>query len=99
MLPRALQRAKRPAEPLLGETAESIGRFRVGDGAVGIGDRVPRATKRQSEILIFGERILAKATCLLDRGAPPCAHGTGYDGDAIEQGEGAAVEVLTRHVF
>src|SRR5690348_18235151 len=99
MLPRALQRAERPAEALLRERAHGVRRLGVTDRTVGIRDGVSLAPNGERQVLILGERVVAEAADLLDEIASPCAHGAGHDRDAIEEREGAAVEVLARDVL
>src|SRR5262245_58472675 len=99
MLPRALQRTERPSEPLLGERRQGVRCLGERDGAVGVRDRIAGAANGEREVLIFGEGVVAEATDLLHHRLSPRTNGAGYDGDAVEEGKRAAVEILARHVL
>src|SRR4051794_15875060 len=99
MLPETLQRAKRPPEALLGEPAKRVGCFRVSDRLVGVRDRVAAASNRQREILVLRQRVLAEATGLLHERLAPGTDRARHDGDAVEERECAAIEILARHVL
>src|SRR5947208_2816012 len=99
MFPRALQGAKRPAESLLREALQRVWSFGVRNGAISVRHGVPGAAYLEREILVLCQGVVAKASSFLYGGATPRANRAGDDRYAVEQREGAAVEILTRYVL
>ena len=99
MLPGALQRAEAPAESLLQQGVEGLGRFRQRDRAIGQCHAMPATQQRQREILIFRQRIGAESTGRHHRAATPRANGARHHRDAVQHDECAAVEILARHIL
>ena len=57
VLPQTLQRAKRPAEALLDQPTDGVGRFGPGDGLAVVQHPIAGPEQRYGQVLVFGERV------------------------------------------
>src|SRR5512147_479829 len=99
MLPEALQGTEGPAEALLNEALDRIGRLGPGDRGALVQHGVASLLDGDGQILVLGERIGGKSAKPLKRLAPPRADGARHNGDAAKARQSAALEILARDIF
>src|SRR6266436_260078 len=99
MLPEGLQRAKGPAETLADQLAGRFRSFRPGNGFFVVADAPAEAADGDGQIGVFGDGVRRDATRGFDGLLAPSAQRAGYDGNAIQQVEGALLHVLAGDVL
>src|SRR4029450_8304795 len=99
MLPKALKRAKCPAEALFDETFYGVGRFGPCDRRAVVENPVPSFLERDGEILILGEGVCGKAPELHQRLSPPRANSARDHRDAAKSCQSSALQILACDIF
>ena len=99
VLPHGLQRPEGPAEALRHEPLRVLGGLRPADRVVLVADPPAPAADRDREVGVLGHGVRGEAPDLAQHTGAPGAERPGDDRDAVEQVEGALLEVLAGHVL
>src|SRR5262249_49494102 len=94
MFPETLQRTVRPAKSLLRQHAQSLRRFCPADRLLFVADPVAALANLHGQILIFSQRVLAKAAALFDQFPSPRPDRARHDRNAVQTRERAPIHVL-----
>src|SRR5215472_2465729 len=99
MLPKRLQRAKGPAKALANQRPWSFGRLSPSNGLFVIADPPSKATNSNGQVGIFCDGVRSNPARSFNGLFAPSAKRTRDHGNAIEQVEGALLQVLTGDVL